>query len=224
MLSHPVTFRNSLRQRVRGTVLQFIFNAAYTRLVFLHEIGGKVLFGSAWSARRLYVLADMCNGERILDVGCGEGHLLQLSRQMQVEAFGLEPSHQMRRRALNRGLHVDDGVAQSIPHPSDSLNRVVATYPGPWISDAATWGEISRVLRSTGRVIVLLGGSYERGQLALVRRMLARLVYGRVPGSADVDEQFMALSEASGIKLRVRRIHDKWGAAMVLDGFLADCL
>jgi hypothetical protein len=57
---------------------------------------------------------------------------------------------------------------------------VLATFPGPWITDPETWQEIERVLRPGGRVVVLASAAGERPP-ARWRRLLSRPAY--VPAS-----------------------------------------
>ena len=43
----------------------------------------------------------------VLEVGCGDGNFLSILKDLQVNAFGNEPSKPFRELALNKGLSVD---------------------------------------------------------------------------------------------------------------------
>lgn len=190
-----------------------MFQLLYTRLGFLHEAVGRIVFGAAWNRRRLHVIPDDVSG-RLLDLGCGEGRLLASIAGRQAQTIGIEPSTEMSRRAKRRGAHVIQATAQSLPLCSGTIRHVIATYPGPWILDQQTWAEIARVTTPDATIQILLGGDVSRGGGVILRRVLLRLAYGS--GRGDV-AHLPALGNRQ-IFGEYELVDDEWGQAIVWSG------
>lgn len=200
----------TIASRVRRGLLETVFRLLYTRLGFLHEPVGRAVFGAAWDQRRLHVLSGELSGP-LLDLGCGEGRLLSSITAHNVFALGIEPSPAMTRRARRRGIRVIRATAQSLPIRDAAIQRVIATYPGPWIIDPHTWDEIARVTVSGATVCVLLGGDITRGRGARVRNWLIRVAYGSGGGT------FGQLPPLGNDRVTgdYSLVDDEWGQAIV---------
>jgi SAM-dependent methyltransferase len=108
--------------------------------------------------RRVIELLAAQPGERILDVGCGPGHLAQELSDLVGTGYvrGVDVSEHMLALAAERGVDAvrSDGVA--LPFDSDSFDAAVATQVYEFVSDLpAALAELRRVVRSGGRVLVL---------------------------------------------------------------------
>jgi methionine biosynthesis protein MetW len=77
----------------------------------------------------LCLIADMvAEGSRVLDVGCGDGDLLDiLARQKRVDARGIELSRDGVAKAVSRGLAVVQGDADTdlADYPDDLFDYVI---------------------------------------------------------------------------------------------------
>lgn len=77
----------------------------------------------------LLLIADMIEpGARVLDVGCGDGALLEhLARTKQVDGRGIELSQAAVKACVNRGLSVIQGDADQDLHdyPTQAFNYIV---------------------------------------------------------------------------------------------------
>lgn len=197
---------------IRRRVLEVIFGLLYRRLGFLHETAGRAIYGSAWDGRRRHVVPTDRNGV-LLDVGCGEGRLLQTIHTHPLFALGVEPSPVMARRARRRNVAVVQATAQALPTRSGSVCHVIATYPGPWIADQRTWDEIARVTVPGASVQILLGGDIVRGRGSFVRSRLMRLAYG----TTNANDQMPVLGNAQITGGYVHR-DDRWGTAILWSG------
>jgi SAM-dependent methyltransferase len=92
---------------------------------------------------------------RLLDVGCGDGYLTARFGKRAREVVGLDPDPKMigMARTLHAGpnLQFDQGIAEKLPYPDASFDRVVAVSVAEHFQDpAAGLKEMARVLRPGG--------------------------------------------------------------------------
>lgn len=112
---------------------------------------------------------------RVLEVGCGTGHMqLALAVAQAGRAVGLDESPTMvarTRRRLRRAQREGKllrGVAQALPFGAASFDTVLATFPSDYILYPETLHEIHRVLGHGGNLIIVdaarftTNGIYER--------------------------------------------------------------
>ncbi len=124
-----------------------------------------VLLGSFYDSVAADVAATAPVGGRVLDVGCGPGHLPnRLARDHGLEVTGLDLDPAMieraranAERAVTAERHptfVAGGVA-ALPFPDASFDVVVSTLSMHHWADATTGlAEIGRVLRPGGRALI----------------------------------------------------------------------
>lgn len=127
--------------------------------------------------RDLQLIADMvAPGSRLLDVGCGEGDLLDhLWRTKDVDGRGIEIRQDKVRSSVSRGLSVIQGDANTdlVDYPSASFDYVVlsqtlqAVHEPRWVL-----GHLVRIGRHA--IVSLPNFGYWRLRLAL-------LLQGRMP-------------------------------------------
>lgn len=113
-------------------------------------------------ARRDLVLqADLRPGHRVLDIGCGTGSLVVLTKQLfpDVEIVGVDPDEKAlaraRRKALRVGARIqfDRGFSDVLVYPDASFDRVFSSFMFHHLTrdeKARTLREIRRVLRADG--------------------------------------------------------------------------
>lgn len=204
------------RRTVRTQLLHWLFGLLYGPLLFLHEPVGHIVFGQAWPRRRSRLLALTDQEGTLLDLGCGSGILLAEADDRSGFSFGIDQSLAAARAAGQRGVQAVNADARWLPVQDASVDTLVCSYPGPWIFDPATWNEIARILRPRGEVIVLLGGTIERGTGSALRSILMKLVYG----SNSTEGVRLAASSMGHKHLtgRVRILHDRWGASAYWSG------
>jgi 2-polyprenyl-3-methyl-5-hydroxy-6-metoxy-1,4-benzoquinol methylase len=113
---------------------------------------------SDFALRRRFLLEHIRAGERVLDVGCGEGAFTAELARAGAHAVGIDVAEEPLRRA--RALHpeldlrlVDAGGAWDLPDAS--FDAVWAGETIEHVLDTAAWlSEIRRVLRSGGRLLL----------------------------------------------------------------------
>ena len=123
---------------------------------FVHGLAGGVL---DWLAP--------ATGERILDLGCGDGQLTIRIAATGATVVGLDSSPQMAAAARLLGIEVTVGDAEALPFESDSFDAVFSNAALHWVRnhDAMLRG-VKRVLKPCGRFVAEFGGF---GNIAAIR-------------------------------------------------------
>ena len=91
-------------------------------------LGGLASSRTATGRRDHVLVADMvAPGSRVLDVGCGEGDLLQLLESRGIDGRGIELSREGVNRCVAKGLAVVQGDADTdlVNYPDDAFDYVI---------------------------------------------------------------------------------------------------
>lgn len=130
----------------------------YSRLARVYD--EKWSFYTEATARETIKRLNLRSSDRLLDVGCGTGTLLQyLSEQHPVtQLSGVDPVKEMlevARRKLSTAIDIREGWATQLPFPEEEFDVVVSCSVFHYITDpVAALKEIHRVLRPGGRLII----------------------------------------------------------------------
>ena len=123
---------------------------------FVHELAGGLL---EWLAPQ--------SGERILDLGCGDGQLTKRITESGAIVTGLDASPEMVAAARSNGVPADLGQAESLPYPDHVFNAVVSNAALHWVrGQDDMMAQVRRVLRPGGRFVAEMGG---HGNIAAIR-------------------------------------------------------
>ena len=121
---------------------------------FVHGLAGGVL---EW--------LDAKPGERILDLGCGDGHLTLRIAALGAMVTGVDASTEMVAAALALGADAIEGNAEALPFADQTFDAVFSNAVLHWVRDQdAMMREVRRVLRSGGRFVAECGGHSGRPQ------------------------------------------------------------
>lgn len=116
----------------------------------------------------LLALLDAKAGERILDVGCGSGHLTNLIAASGAEIVGIDSSPEMIATACaaypNINFLIADASAFSFAEPFDAIFSNAALHWVERTEEAIIC--MSQALKSGGRFVVEFGGKRNIGQIA----------------------------------------------------------
>jgi 2-polyprenyl-3-methyl-5-hydroxy-6-metoxy-1,4-benzoquinol methylase len=128
-----------------------------------------------YAVRLRFLLARLSPGERLLDVGCGEGRFAGELARAGVKVIGIDIAEEALRRArrLEPELdlrHIEEGV--SWPVEDASIDVVWAGEVIEHVADTAPWlSEVRRVLPPGGRLLL---STPENGPLTLLRTAISR--------------------------------------------------
>ncbi len=126
-------------------------------------------------AESLVEALDPRPGERILDLGCGDGFLTRRIAESGAAVVGIDSSPQMVAAARELGVDARCIDADSLPF-EDEFDAVFSNAALHWMSDHdAVLRGVRRALRPGGRVVAECGG---RGNIAAIRVALLAVLTG----------------------------------------------
>ena len=133
-------------------------------------------------------------GERILDLGCGDGELGLQLQALGAEVVGLDASPSMVEAARNRGLDACLGRAEALEYV-DAFDAVFSNAALHWVPQAeAVLAGVARALRPGGRLVVEQGGA---GNVETVRRALVAELSSRHGVDTDLSDIWYFPDEAA---------------------------
>jgi SAM-dependent methyltransferase len=132
----------------------------------VYDTQSRLILGSLVRRIAADVAAAAPDGARVLEVGCGPGHLsIRLARQHGLDVTGVDLDPAMIQRARANADRPGDGDERrpsflvgdvaSLAFPDGSFDLVVSTFSmHHWADPAAGLAEIGRVLRPGARALV----------------------------------------------------------------------
>lgn len=152
-------------------------------------------------------------GERILDLGCGEGALAEVLQNAGCKVIGVDASPELVAAARARGVQafVADGEALAFDREFDAVFSNAALH---WMRDAdAVLQGVYRALVPGGRFVAEMGGY---GCVAKIREALAQVLahYGidanaRDPWYFPSAEEYAGRLERAGFRVRSIVLFDR---------------
>jgi len=131
-----------------------------------YDAMSRLLLGSLFRPIAADVAAVAPDGARVLEVGCGPGHLsIRLARQHGLDVSGLDLDPAMIERARANSDQAGDGDESrpsflvgdvaAMPFPDGSFDLVISTFSmHHWADPTTSLAEIGRVLRPGARALV----------------------------------------------------------------------
>jgi len=122
-----------------------------------------------WVTERM----DIRPGMTVVDVGCGRGIYHPLLRKRGARVIGIDRSLGMLKGSGEDGLLVA-GDAQAIPLPDAVCDRVACNHVLYHVPDQAmAMGELRRIARPGGRVVMATNGAHNNERMYEVARLAA---------------------------------------------------
>lgn len=123
-----------------------------------------------WDRRHLSTIRrflDPQPGERVLEVGCGPGHLTKRLQDLGCLAIGVDANPQAPEAAIARDVRVMR--AEHLEFPDGSFDKVLAIHAIEHFPElAASFAEMARVLRPGGLMLLVYPAEPIRGLFATI--------------------------------------------------------
>lgn len=153
-------------------------------------------------------------GERILDLGCGTGHLTHQIAQSGAHVSGLDFSAAMLATARAQYPHLEfiqaDAANFELAEPCDAIFSNAALH---WITQAADAARcIARALKPNGRFVAEFGGHGNIARILTATQAALKNVTGRTVSHGWYFPQlgeYAALLEAQGLEVRQAALFDR---------------
>lgn len=138
-------------------------------------------------------------GERILDLGCGDGQLTWRLMETGALVTGVDASAEMVAAARGRGVTADRASAEALPYTDHCFDAVFSNAALHWVRDHdAMLAEVHRVLRPGGRFVAECGG---QGNIASMRVAFAAVLDRHGFAGSEGDLNYYPTPEAYGRRL-----------------------
>ncbi len=143
-------------------------------------------------------------GERILDLGCGDGVLSKNIMGTGARVLGIDSSADQVAAARARGVDAQILRGEELPFDRE-FDAVFSNAALHWIADQdALLGSVWRALRAPGRFVAEMGGV---GNVAQVRRSLHEALRRRGIEAGVFDPWYFPEAEAYGARLEAAGFH-----------------
>jgi len=137
--------------------LRLFFHLLYHQLAFTYDLVAASVSFNRWKDWVMSVV-PFIEGDRILEIGHGPGHLQRILLSQQRRVVAIDESRQMSylaKRNTDGQARLTRGLAQHLPFPNQAFDTIVSTFPAAYINDPLTLAEVKRCLMSGGRFVIL---------------------------------------------------------------------
>jgi ubiquinone/menaquinone biosynthesis C-methylase UbiE len=142
------------------------------------------VLGASKVHRALIDQAELTDGQRVLEIGCGTGNLSIRAKRAHpgVELIGSDPDPLALARAERKarglkGIRFERGYGQRLPYPDAAFDRVLSALMLHHLDQdtkAATAAEVLRVLRPGGSLHLVDFGGQTHGMHGILARRVVK--------------------------------------------------
>ena len=160
------------------SILRLFFRLLYHQFAFTYDLVAAAVSFNRWKDWIMSVI-PFIEGNQILEIGHGPGHLQRVLLSRGLFAVGIDESAQMGRlakrnlvrrspsrssqqvsfpsnpRSAYTQINLTRGIGEHLPFPDEYFDTVVSTFPTKYITDPGTLAEVKRCLSDGSRFIVL---------------------------------------------------------------------
>ena len=167
--------------RAMGNRHDYLPAAGYDILLPGYDLLTRLLgMNSVYDA--LIAQAELADGQRVLEIGCGTGNLTLRAKRAHpaAELVGSDPDPLALTRARRKacgltGIHFERGYAQQLPYSDGEFDRVLSSMMLHHLDDTVKVGaaaEIFRVLRPGGSLHLVDIGGHMTAHHGLAARLI----------------------------------------------------
>jgi len=189
--------------KARARLCKIAFESLYGPFAWAYDWVSRTFFLGQWQLWQRTAIPYL-RGERVLEVGMGTGDMQLSLKRAGFQAWGVDLSPQMLRqaRAKSHRLGVPFNMcrarAQALPFPTSSFDSIVSTFPSEYVVDPLTLSELARVLRPSGRLVIVPGGWLApKDASGKAFEGVARVVYG-YKGEKDTADVLRQIEQGRG--------------------------
>lgn len=149
--------------------VRLFFRLLYAEFSWTYDLVAWMVSLGKWKAWGRAAIPYL-QGERVLELAHGPGHLLATMTERGSSVVGLDLSPHMGRLAKRRldraGLTVPlvRAQAQALPFREGCFDSIVAAFPTEFVLAPTTWREAARVLRNPGQRLIIVASAHLSGR------------------------------------------------------------
>lgn len=149
-----------IRQKLLNRLLATFFGYLYHELAWIYDWVAAVVSKGRWNTW-VETSLEYLNGQKILELGHGPGHLIIKIIRSGRDIYGIDLSPQMsamayaKLRRLSFPANLSTAQSQKLPFAAEVFDQVVATFPTEYILEKGTLTEIYRVLKPDGSAVIV---------------------------------------------------------------------
>lgn len=144
-------------------LIRFGFRLLYYELAWTYDIVSWLVSLGAWRSWQLAAL-PFVQGERVLEIAHGPGHMLLALAERGHRVTGLDLSPYMTQQAQHRlqrqavSIPLLQGRVPALPFSAGAFDTVLSTFPTEFIMQPETITAVYRLLKPNGRFVIVPEG------------------------------------------------------------------
>ncbi|MGB1252019.1 MAG: class I SAM-dependent methyltransferase [Candidatus Promineifilaceae bacterium] len=197
-------------------LVQFGFHLLYNQFAWTYDLVSGVVSLGEWRRWQFAVLPYV-QGDAVLEIAHGTGHLLPMLQQAGRQTIGIDFSPFMGRIARQRTTApLVRASAFDLPFAAEQFDTIITTFPTNFILDLRTLQTIERCLKPNGRLLIVPEGRL-LGETRL-HRLIGWLFYitGQQSGSETTWDVWQAQFALAQLDLMAETVQHARSVSTVL--------